>query len=90
MDTVDDSLLDKYDTEFVGTYYDGYYSTATPPVFSGDGTALYHADWLKSYPAKAGQYEEAEVVVINKEEYMVYTEEGFPIAELCKCFKHNT
>ena len=21
---------------------------------------------------------------------MVYTEEGFPIAELCKCFKHNT
>ena len=34
-----------------------------------DGTALYHANWLKSYPARAGQYEEAEVVVINKEEY---------------------
>lgn len=65
---VDDSMLDKYDMEFVGTYYDGNYSTATPPVFSGDGTVKKSAYWstlvipvpvgkkiiLSGFPAQGG------------------------------------
>lgn len=65
---LDDSLLDKYDMEFAGTYYDGNYSTATPPVFSGDGTVKKSAYWstlvipvpvgkkitLSGFPAQGG------------------------------------
>ena len=38
-------------------------------VQSRDGDTVYHAEWLKPYPAEAGYYEPVDVVMIDENEY---------------------